>query len=185
MPNIPTNALPHKSAALMKRRGRGPSSTPLPERFWSKVDKRPDSSQCWLWTGYIDAGGRGRFNTGSTGGKPGKIRSAHRIAYELTYGPIEKGMEVCHHCDNPPCCNPAHLFLGTHMENMIDRDTKGRNINYIGTQHGMSKLTEDSVREMRYLRAQGATFQAIARRFGVSKSVAHQAITGVTWKHVE
>lgn len=89
----------------------------MPERFWARVDK---SGDCWIWTasryrrGYGQAYFEGRYYT------------AHRLAYTLTFGPVPMGICVCHHCDNPPCCNPAHLFLGTDADNMRDRDAKGR-----------------------------------------------------------
>lgn len=86
------------------------------EDFWKWVDK---SGECWLWTGTTSEG-YGRVRHG-----PKKLL-AHRVAYELTKGPIPKGMEVCHSCDNPTCVNPAHLWLGTHRDNMRDAHQKGR-----------------------------------------------------------
>lgn len=59
----------------------------------------------------------------------GKMDKTHRVAWTLAYGPIPSGMCVCHHCDNPPCCEPTHLFLGTHSDNMRDRQIKGRTKN--------------------------------------------------------
>jgi len=91
---------------------------PLAERFWEKVEK---TDGCWLWTSTLNTWGYGQFQIGRT-----KQYRAHRIAYELTYGPIPAGMHVCHHCDNPRCVRPDHLFLGTHLDNMRDRQAKGR-----------------------------------------------------------
>lgn len=86
--------------------------------FWNWVDRSsPDG--CWPWT-RSTFGGYGNLRMGK-----GKIL-AHRHAYQLTYGPIPSGMDVCHRCDNPPCCRPDHLFLGTHAENMADMVAKGR-----------------------------------------------------------
>jgi hypothetical protein len=89
------------------------------ERFWSKVDKRgPDD--CWEWTGG-KLRGYGIFSAAH-----GHSVRANRFAWETSFGPIPKGKRVCHTCDNPPCCNPAHLFCGTQKDNVDDMFRKGR-----------------------------------------------------------
>ncbi len=91
-------------------------------RFWSKVDKSAGVSACWPWTG---AGHRDGYGRAHFLGRD-KIAIAHRLAYKLSKGDIKEGMDVLHTCDNRKCCNPAHLWLGTHKENMDDMRRKGR-----------------------------------------------------------
>jgi hypothetical protein len=86
-------------------------------RFWPKVAK---SDGCWEWMGSRKETGYGLFTLDS------RTSSAHRFSYSLAFGSIPAGMEVCHHCDNPPCVRPDHMFLGTHSDNMRDRFAKGR-----------------------------------------------------------
>lgn len=88
-------------------------------RFWAKVNKK-GKNQCWEWTAARDPFGYGRF------GLNGKICTASRFSWELHYSPISKGMCVLHKCDNPPCVNPNHLFLGTRSDNVADMIAKGR-----------------------------------------------------------
>jgi hypothetical protein len=95
---------------------------PLPDRFWPKVDKRGED-ECWEWQGSRSRG-YGRILIGGAKGRP---YQAHRIAWELTVGHrLPDSIMVLHRCDNPPCVNPAHLFLGTQLDNMRDCAAKGR-----------------------------------------------------------
>jgi hypothetical protein len=162
------------------------SSMTFEERFWSKVDRRgPD--ECWLWTARIH-GGYGVF---AVRGDKFRMRSAHRVAWELSNGPIPPGMCICHHCDNPPCCNPHHLFAGTHADNMADMRRKGRDNHPGGTRNagsvnGQAKLTDADVRAMR--RAHVVTkipTITLAKQFGVSHVAAWYVVHRVTWKHIK
>jgi hypothetical protein len=99
--------------------------TPTAVRFWKKVDQSGGPDACWVWTaGRGGTMGYGSFQMG-TYRNTHHVR-AHRMAWELTNGPIPAGKYVCHRCDNPPCCNPAHLFLGTQGDNLRDMYAKGR-----------------------------------------------------------
>ena len=89
----------------------------IAERFWSKVDK---TGYCWKWIAAKHRQGYGHFKD------EGKVLFAHRVSWEFTNGPIPKGIEVMHSCDNTSCVNPAHLSLGTHKDNMVDMARKGR-----------------------------------------------------------
>ena len=138
---------------------RRPSVT---ERFWSKVDKSGGAEVCWPWTAGCLSSGYGGFMITK---RPYVFTTAHRFAYVLTSGPVANGLYVCHRCDNPPCVNPAHMFLGTPAENMQDAKRKGRL--RVGSCHPCSKLTEGQVSEMRRLREDGWLLRVLAERYGV------------------
>ena len=112
------------------------------KRLLRKVDKTGD---CWVWTGGTFSDGYG--NIGDSRG----AQKAHRVAYELYVGPIPEGLVVMHSCDNRRCVNPVHLSVGTHTENIKDRDTKGRGSKPKGVSNPMSKLSEAEVRLIRIM----------------------------------
>jgi hypothetical protein len=142
------------------------------DRFWAKV---ATGDGCWLWTGARDHKGYGVLRRGR---KYSHAR-AHRVSYELHHGPIPDGLFVCHTCDNPPCVNPDHLFLGTNAENTADRHRKGRDAR--GTRNGLAKLTEA---EVRAILADPRTQTAIARDYGVNPVTIHYIKVGRNWAHL-
>lgn len=101
---------------------KGPKRKTVSERFWAKVQK---SDGCWIWTGGTQRGGYGHFNKRSD--DPVTSWRAHRVAYELSVGPIPDGMNLCHTCDNRKCVRPDHMFLGMQKDNIADMYSKGRN----------------------------------------------------------
>lgn len=132
--------------------------------------------ECWGWAGFTYKG-YGRISRAPEHG--GRAIGAHRLAYEIAYGPIPAGLTVLHRCDNPECTNPRHLFLGTNQDNNRDRDTKGRQAK--GERQGSAKLTEADVRA---IRASAETFDVLAARYSVSPATIAQAARGATWSHV-
>lgn len=149
------------------------------KRFWKKVDKR-GPNDCWEWQASTYSSGYGRI---AIGGRGGGMALAHRFSWELHNGAIADGLYVLHICDHTKCCNPAHLFLGTHDDNMTDMVNKGRQAKGVG--HGVAKLTPEKVRHIRTLAKMGAMRQSIANRFGVGKTTIGEIIAGKRWKHVE
>jgi hypothetical protein len=158
-------------------KGRGANNPRLtPERFWAKVNKLP--SGCWEWTGATNKGGYGILHTLAY-----DSQKAHRLAWELTHGPIPDGLLICHHCDNPPCCNPDHLFLGTHTDNMKDAFSKGRISRPKGDSHHNAKMSSEEVALARQLHTEGKTTgAALARRFGMSKAAMCKLLRGETYR---
>jgi hypothetical protein len=145
--------------------------------FWDNVKKTPGDG-CWEWQAARKGPGYGTFRK-TKGGPP---FNAHRVAYELANGPIPPGMHVCHRCDNPPCCNPAHLFVGTAVDNARDRVAKGR---FIGEQSPTPKLREADVAEILVTYARGGiTMKELGARYGVTWGTVRFIVAGMTWKHV-
>jgi hypothetical protein len=173
------------NAAPFPRDSRGRRlSVPLRVRLFSRVAVR-GADECWPWLGPVDAKGYGRISLGGarSPGRPSGDR-VHRVSYVLANGPIAPGVLVCHRCDNPPCVNPDHLFLGTAADNNADRDGKGRHVALHGSRHGSAKLTEDAVREMRRLHSAGVSCQALAARFGVDRTNVWLIVRHKAWRHV-
>lgn len=172
------------------------------ERFWSKVDKSAGPDACWPWTGHRNVKGYGRFNKGDR-----RLAVASRWVWEQSHGPVPEEMFVCHHCDNPPCCNPAHLFLGTRLDNAADMVRKGRQASRarlgdyaargdrngmrthperraVGERNAFAKLTTSAVLEIRRLAANGVSHMALGPMFSIHPYHALRIIQGVVWKHL-
>lgn len=134
-------------------------------------------SGCWEWQGFRDGKGYGRIALkGRTGGR------AHRAAWQEAHGrPVPPGMHVCHTCDNPPCINPDHLFLGTPADNIADMDRKGRRGAARGEASPSAKLTWEQVR---IIRSSAESAPRLAAQFDVSESLIYQIRTHNIWKEV-
>lgn len=159
---------------------------PLPEnarqRFHDLV-QRANPDECWQWLGWQHPiTGYGSFRTGR------RSFRAHRVAFYLATGidPKQPYQDVLHTCDNPICCNPAHLFTGTHADNMRDRRNKGRAASTKGILNGRAKLTEDDIRTIRleYRPNTRDNVRDLAIKFGVSRRQIHGITRGEKWIHV-
>ncbi len=178
----------------------------MPEaRFWGYVKKGPN---CWEWQRARKRGGYGVFKMS------GKMHAAQRVAWKFTHGNIPNDLCVLHHCDNPPCVRPDHLWLGTNLDNVKDRDSKkrqasgGRNGMRThperiargirsgahthpekrprGEKNGRAKLTAEKVREIRQLHGKTNLIQGrLAKIFGVSRAIINRIVLRKSWKHIE
>lgn len=150
---------------------------PLLDRFFRRIGKKT-AAGCIPWTGWT-LQGYGVFST-SNGNEKWR---APRFAYTLMYGPIPPGLHVLHKCDNPICVNPAHLFLGTNADNAADKVAKGRQTKGSDIVH--SKLSEETVREIRRRYALGTTSQyKLAKEYGVTQSNVSRLVNVTRWKHI-
>lgn len=147
-------------------------------RFWNRVDIAVDG--CWLWTGSTNSNGYAQFQIGD------RHVFVHRYAWELENGPIPKGLKVCHKCDVPYCVrndgSNSHLFLGTQAENIHDAVTKNRMAQ--GEQHGMAKLADVNVIEIRRLHSIGLGAHALAEQFEIDTTTIYRIVHIKSWKHL-
>lgn len=155
-----------------------------PTSFWERAS-RP-AGGCWEWQFSLDTHGYGHMWI------EGRLRLAHRVAWELEHGSIPEGMFVCHRCDNRKCVRPDHLFLGTHTDNMRDMSRKGRSHaprpqppgTHAGEANGRAKLTANDARMIRTLYAAGDTTHVrLAAEYGVAFSTIARIVDGRGWRN--
>lgn len=156
--------------------GRPVMSARTIEDVWARV-QRGGADDCWPWTGSVDRDGYGKM-------KVGALRRAHRIAFYAATGTDPTGYFICHTCDNPPCCNPAHLYRGTALDNNRDIHRRGRWCDRKGARHPLAKLSEADVLAIRRLRAEGVLVRSIAQQFGVASSTISLVVSRSRWSHV-
>lgn len=145
--------------------------------FWGRVDKSAGPDGCWIYNGH-----RNKDNYG--GIRVQGIYLAHRLTWTLENGPIPKGLHCLHKCDNPPCVNPGHLFLGDDAVNMLDKKNKGRTV--VGEGYVRAIMTEAKVRELRRRREEtGETYNKLGPAFGISYTQARAICLRIQWKHVK
>ena len=167
------------------------------ERFWSRADRSGGSDACWPWLQSLGSGGYGIWRI-AIGRNRTKTFRAHRMAWEMGNGAaIPPGIWVLHRCDNRPCCNPAHLSLGTRADNVADMVAKGRQAKgdrnssrsrpdklARGSTNGRAKLSESDCVRIRSLRQSGVTLREIAGIFGINDSHVSRIAKGKRWSHV-
>ena len=147
-------------------------------RFWQKV-RIGWPNDCWLWQAGTDADGYGKF------GVAGRTIRAHRYALLAAHDMMDDPRQVLHSCDVPACCNPAHMRLGTHGDNMADRGRRGRTARLKGSDNGQAKLTENQAQQIKRLLAAKVKQREIAAAFGISQPSVSQINTGRYWGHVK
>ncbi|MGI8655448.1 MAG: HNH endonuclease signature motif containing protein [Pyrinomonadaceae bacterium] len=154
------------------------------KRFWRKVDKSNGANACWLWLASGHEAGYGQFSIRIPFQRRRMVK-AHRLAYELTHGMIPTGHVICHRCDNPPCCNPQHLFSATQKQNTEDKYRKGRQNHAIGTQITSAKLSNNKVITIRRLYVAGGYTQIrLAEMYGVSDATIRRVVKHQNWEHI-
>lgn len=189
-PTSRTNLARHRlrpvHVAAVSRQGSDPSirvgGTPpashdeFVDRFWSYVDRSAGPDGCWPWIRSRQREGYGKIHRG------GRLLVASRVALELALDrDLAPDEFACHRCDNPPCCNPAHLFAGTNQENLADLSAKG--LMPVGDARPNAKLDEQSVRDIRAIGG-SEPLEATGARFGVSGATVRDIVARKKWRHV-
>lgn len=153
------------------------SELDLAARIFNRHTVNPVTG-CWEWSGSRTSRGYGRFKIPT-----GKIMLAHRASYMVHKGEIPSGLYICHHCDNPCCINPDHLFAGTNADNMADCARKGRSagLRNIGQVNGRSVISEI---DAKVIAKSAEPHKVLAQRYGVSRSTITHLKTGRTWRHI-
>jgi len=169
-----------------RERKRGAHKTPE-QLFWEKVDKdgpvHPTlKTPCWVWTGSTSGKGYGEVRVKR------RLWRAHRYSWAIVNGSIPDELLVCHECDNPPCVNPSHLFVGTSQQNTDDMRVKGR-ANYVSGLRGsdlpQARLTEEAVRELRAKYAEGGYTQSdLAIEYGIKQAQVSSIVRRTSWRHI-
>lgn len=142
----------------------------------SKLETKKNG--CWEFTGAKDTYGYGNVSI------DGKFHKAHRVSYALEHGDVPDEMVVCHRCDNPPCCNPDHLFLGSKQDNYDDMKNKGRDYKASGSKSGQAKLHEEDVKRIREAYLFGARQIDLAAAHGISQSNVSRIVRREWWVNV-
>lgn len=151
-----------------------------PEKFWSHVAIQQDNNACWEWQAYRKSNRYGELTYKRQ--KWIASRLAYVLANNIDVLPV--GMHVCHKCDNPPCCNPNHLFLGTAKDNVHDAMKKGRAYLKKGAEHPSAKMTEEKVRKIRLLHELGFSYKEIGRVYDIDIYQVRAIVKKRSWAHV-
>lgn len=153
-----------------------------PADVWSMI-KKGESDECWEFQGGRNRQGYGNFSL------DGKTAVAHRLVYILTFGDIPAGLIVRHTCDNPPCCNPRHLLLGTTKDNSLDMVSRGRHRGYTagfqGEAHPRAKLSIQKAKAIRQKFSKGVPMLNMAKEYNVSPAAIWQVLQGNSWNYPE
>ncbi len=137
-----------------------------------------DREECWEWVGTRPSGAYGHFSIKA------KAVKAHRWVYELCCGPIPEGMVIRHKCDNPSCVNPLHLTVGTHQDNINDRQERRRWADRQGEKHPLRKVSEADVHQIRRAANLGEPQKSIAQRFGIGSGQVGKIVRRENWSHI-
>ena len=158
-------------------RPQSPRGTSVADKLHANLTKR---GRCVEWTGRVDKDGYGIIALPRT---RGRHKGAHVVAWEQVHGPVPDGMQVCHRCDNPPCCEESHLFLSDAVGNQADKVAKGRHAR--GSTVGTSVLTEAQVFAIRAAFVpRRVTAKVLAARYGVSKVTVDRILQRRAWTHI-